>query len=600
MTERREFIKTTGLGGLGLAAAGMGAFAASSAVAAATSTELVPGLGLSRQGPKEVIRNRKAVASSQSPIVTQTMLDILESGGNAVDAIIAGCITQATVQIDMTNHTGTVSALVYEAKTGKVHYLNSMGTLVPNLPPFRTYPAGVGGVAAGSPMSCIPGFMPGMAALHDRFGSKKWATLVEPAIPWAEDGFPVDEFTRAVLEYELEGNVFFPDMRKLYTPDGFTPSVGEKLKNPELGKTLRNLAKEGPEYFTKGGWAQDFVKLGNELGWAIKLEDLSSNPPRWTEPTTYDYQGWTIAQPSPPERQAVFCSIVLGILKHVDVRSLGHYSESADSLYYMSHALRRAAFELGQLSDPEFFGVPLDVWMSDDYHAQLAKILKVTRPKDGVDLTRHVELTSNPAQLRAFGWTPASSKKTDQPAGSCELTCVDADGNWVQMMNTLQSGGIAGMVVGGVPMVGSHASFDMNGGIAGWLGLPGSRMRSIMSNTMILKDGRPMYSLGSPGNVHCTVPQMISNVLDFFASDPYEAAVLPRMLPMRDDNTVAIETRISEQVVRGMAKIGAKVAPLPPFDFHMGSYQQAWRDPKTGLMNASTDPRRAGAAGGIG
>lgn len=598
MSERREFIKATGLG---LATAGLGAFSygAFASGAADSGAALVPGLGLNTQGPKEVVRGKQAVASSQSPIVTQTMLDTLKAGGNAVDAAIAGCITQATVQIDMTNHTGTVSALVYEAKTGRVHYLNSMGTLAPNLPPFRTYPAGVGGVAAGSPMSCIPGFMPGMAALHERFGSQKWSTLVEPAIPWAEDGFPVDEFTRTVLDYELEGNTFFPAMRELYAPDGFTPSVGEKLRNPALGKTLRNLAKEGPEYFTKGGWAQEFVKLANELGWGIKIEDLSANPPRWTEPTTYDYQGWTIAQPTPPERQAVYCSIVLGILKHVDVRSLGHYSESADSLYYMAHALRRAAFELGQLSDPEFFGVPLDVWMSDDYHAQLAKILKVTRPRAGVDLTRHVELTSNPAQLRAFGWSPSSTKKNEQPSGSCELTCVDADGNWVQMMNTLQSGGIAGMVVGGVPMVGSHASFDMSGAISGWLGLPGSRMRSVMSNTLILKDGVPMYSLGSPGNVHCTVPQMISNVLDF-ASDPYEAAVLPRMLPMRDDNTVAIETRISENVVRGMAKIGAKVAPLPPYDFHMGSYQQAWRDPQTGLLNASTDPRRAGAAGGIG
>jgi gamma-glutamyltranspeptidase/glutathione hydrolase len=119
-----------------------------------------------------------------------------------------------------------------------------------------------------------------------------------------------------------------------------------------------------------------------------------------------------------------------------------------------------------------------------------------------------------------------------------------------------------------------------------------------MSNTMILKDGAPMYSLGSPGNVHCTVPQMISNVLDF-APDPYAATELPRMLPMRDDHTIEIEARISEHVVRDIARIGAKVSPLPPYDFHMGSFQQAWKDPDTGLMNASTDPRRAGEAGGI-
>jgi len=174
---------------------------------------------------------------------------------------------------------------------------------------------------------------------------------------------------------------------------------------------------------------------------------------------------------------------------------------------------------------------------------------------------------------------------------------VYAQGNWVQIMNTLQSGGIPGFVVDGVPMIGSHAQFGMDAAIMGWLGVPGSRMRSVMSNTMVLKDGRPWLSMGSPGNVHCTVPQMLSNALDY-AFDPYEAAVLPRMLPMSDDYAIDIETRIPESVVRGLAKLGGKVRPRPPYDFHMGSYQQAWRDPATGRLNASTDPRRAGQAGG--
>jgi gamma-glutamyltranspeptidase/glutathione hydrolase len=595
-TDRRQFIQGAGLVATGLAA---GASAADAASRGSTQNAHYSLKDLSRQGPKEVVRGKRAVASSQHPIVTQTMLDVLKAGGNAMDAVIAGAITQATVQIDMTNHTGTVSCLYWDAKSGATHYLNSMGTLHPDLAPMRMYPPGLGGVAAGSPMACIPGFMPGMQAMHSRFGSRSWASLVEPAIPWAEDGFPLDEFTRGVLEFELEGNTYFPAMRALYTPTGFTPSVGERLKNPELARTLRKLADQGPEYFTQGDWARHFVALAHQVGWPIKIEDLSSNAPRWMEPLRYQHKGYEIAQPAPPERQGLYCNIVLGILKHLDVSSLGHYSESADSLYYMGHALRRAHFELGHLHDPQFFDVPLDIWMSDDYHARLAEILKRSRPKNTVDLTRHIELTTAKAQLQAFGWsTSGPDTKPKQPSGSCELTCVDARGNWAQMMNTLQSGGIPGMVCDGVPMVGSHAAFDMGSAIAGWLGVPGSRMRSVMSNTMVLKDGKPVLSLGSPGNVHCTVPQMLSNVLDY-TYDPYEAAVLPRMLPMRDDNTIEIETRISERVLRDLARIGAKLSPLPPYDFHMGSYQQAWRDPGTGLLSASTDPRRAGRAGGI-
>jgi gamma-glutamyltranspeptidase/glutathione hydrolase len=377
------------------------------------------------------------------------------------------------------------------------------------------------------------------------------------------------------------------------------PSVGEAWKNPALAKTLRHLADEGPEYFTKGEWAKHFVEAGNRLGWQIKLEDLSSNPPRWGDPLRWNYKDHEIVQLAPPERQGLFCNMVLGILKHLDIASLGHYTESAESLYYMAQALRRAEFELGQLHDPEFFGVPVDVWMSDEYHAHLAKILRTARPKPGVDLTRHVELTSAKADLQAFGWySGGPDPKPKTPAGSCELTCVDAQGNWVQMMDTLQSGGIPGIVVDGVPMIGSHAGFDMTNGIAGWLGLPGSRLRSVIGNTIVLKNGKPVLSMGTPGNVHCTIPQMLSSVLDY-GKDPYEAAVLPRMLPMRDDYTVEIETRIPERVLRDLVKLGAKLKPLPPYDFHMGSFQQAWRDPGTGLLSAASDPRRAGVAGGL-
>ena len=91
--------------------------------------------------------------------------------------------------------------------------------------------------------------------------------------------------------------------------------------------------------------------------------------------------------------------MVLGMLSHLDITKLGHYTESAESLYYMAHALRRAEFELGLLSDPEQFEVPIDTWTSDEFHAHLAAILKKSRPKPGVDLTRHVQYTSQRANL---------------------------------------------------------------------------------------------------------------------------------------------------------------------------------------------------------
>jgi gamma-glutamyltranspeptidase/glutathione hydrolase len=164
------------------------------------------------------------------------------------------------------------------------------------------------------------------------------------------------------------------------------------------------------------------------------------------------------------------------------------------------------------------------------------------------------------------------------------------------MMNTLQSGGIPGEVVGGVPMVGSHSRTTLTSGLAGWFTGRGL-MRSVIGNTIVFEDGKPVWSLGTPGNVFCTVPQVLLNRLDY-GMDPYEAEDAPRMLPLTDDYRLPIESRISEEVVCDLTRLGVLVDPLPRYDYHMGSFQMSWRG-DDGLLHASTGPRRAGVAAGF-
>jgi gamma-glutamyltranspeptidase/glutathione hydrolase len=553
------------------------------------------GEGLPRVGPKPVARGKKAVASSQHPIVTETMLEVMREGGTAVDAAVAGCLVQATIQQEMTNHTGTVDFIFWDAKTGRAHELNSSGTLVSGLPPFRPLPPNLGVlIPATPPCACIPGFMPGLKAIHERFGTKPWARLVEPAVRWAEEGHPVSSFEFGVLTEELRGNVYFPAGRDLFTPGGFLPQVGDRFRKPELAKTLRRLAQAGPDDFITGEWARQFVAEANRLGWPLELKHLGAVPPRWGEPLRFTHRGHEILQLAPPERQGVFCALVLGVLRHLDLPSLGHYTQSAESLYYFAHALRWAEFECGFLQDPKMFEVPTDLWLSDSHHRHVAELLKRTRPK--VDLTEHVKLTSGRPAMVAAGLPTGGPEKPPTYRGSCELSIVDEQGNWVQMMNTLQSGGIPGAVVGGVPMVGSHAQTDLRASIAGWFTGNG-RLRLPIGNTLVLKDGKPWWSLGTPGNVHVTIPQVLSNVLDFGMS-PDEAAQAPRLLALRDDYTLEVESRLPPKVVAGLARLGLTVSPLPEWDYHMGSFHMSWRDPATGLLNASADARRAGQADG--
>ena len=184
-----------------------------------------------------------------------------------------------------------------------------------------------------------------------------------------------------------------------------------------------------------------------------------------------------------------------------------------------------------------------------------------------------------------------------QPSGSCEIAVVDAEGNWCQFMDTLQGSGIPGQVVGGIPMVGSHATFGALQSPMDTVLIKGAKARCIIGNTLVLKDGKPVFSAGSPGNIHCTLPQVLAYLLDF-KLDPYAAVDAPRMLPMSEAQLVAIEDRLAPGVVEDLHKLGVRVGALSGYDYHMGSFSVIAHDEASGTLTAVADPRRwAGAVG---
>jgi gamma-glutamyltranspeptidase / glutathione hydrolase len=190
-----------------------------------------------RVGPKRPATSKRAVCSSQHPIVTETMLDVMRDGGNAVDAAIAGCLVQATVQQEMTNHTGTVTCLYWEAATGLIHELNSMGTIVPDLAPFHPIPVGRGLYASEGrgPYAVVPGFMPGLKALHERFATRTWSALCQPAIRWAEEGHEVESFEHLVTAQTVDFYLYTQSGRAHFTSGGHLPRLatgGGSLSSP--------------------------------------------------------------------------------------------------------------------------------------------------------------------------------------------------------------------------------------------------------------------------------------------------------------------------------------------------------------------------------
>jgi gamma-glutamyltranspeptidase / glutathione hydrolase len=553
-------------------------------------------------GPKTPVSGLKAAVTTDSAIVTETMVNVLKSGGNAVDAGIAGALVQAAVEPFMTNHAGLVTFLYYEAKTGQIHQLDSLGAFPSGLPPFRPVPAGTGPYAAYPPSAIIPGFMPGLKEIHRRFGTRAWKDLCTDAVNWAESGHPVSSFEYGVNLFGEKFTTYFPEGREFYQPNGLFPHVGEVFVPKGLAATLQGVAEHGPDYMITGKWAEQFVAKANQMGWKINLEHMTETPPRWVEPIRYKHHEFEVVSLGPPQAQGLYIGVALGVLKHLGIRDMK--PGSAEHLWAMGHALRQASRHWEYAQDDTIYGVPREEILDDGYHAHLAKMIRRARPK--VDLSEHIRLagdaTAGADFLSAFAGSGGKPRLGDsqskQPTGSCEIAVVDSEGNWVQMMDTLQGSGIPGMVLGGVPMVGSHSVF---GGLMGPMDatlVKGAKLRCVIGNTIVLKNGKPVLSAGSPGNVHCTVPQVLTYALDF-KLDPYAAVDAPRMLPMNEVRSITIEDRLEPGVVEDLYKLGVRVAVVAGYDFHMGSFSVIARDEASGKYTAVADPRRCAVADGI-
>jgi len=553
-------------------------------------------------GPKTPVTGLSAAVTTDSAIVTETMVKVLKSGGNAADAGIAGALVQAAVEPFMTNHAGLVTFLYYEAKSGQVHQLDSLGGHPSGLSPFKPIPPTAGGYAAYPPSAIIPGFMPGLKEIHRRFGTRSWGELCADAVDWAERGHPVSTFEYGVNLFGEKFITYFPEGRGFYQPQGMFPNVGEVFVPPGLAATLRAVAKHGPDYMITGAWAEKFVAKANEMGWKITLDHMTETPPRWVEPIRYRHHEYEVVSLGPPQAQGIYIAVVLGVLKHLGIRDMK--PGSADHWWAMGHALRQGARHWEYVQDDAIYEVPRAELLDDTYHAHLAKLIRKSRPK--VDLSEHIRLAGDAAGSGDFmsALFGAAGKprlaKTDskQPTGSCELAVVDAQGNWVQMMDTLQGSGIPGMVIGGVPMVGSHATF---GGLQSPMDatlVKGAKGRCIIGNTLVFKNGRPVFSAGSPGNVHCTVPQVLTYALDFKLV-PYAAVDAPRMLPMNEARGITVEDRLRPGVVEDLYKLGVRVSVSAGYDYHMGSFSVIARDELTGKYTAVADPRRCAVADGI-
>ena len=527
------------------------------------------------QGPKDEAIGDEYMVSTQLASSTLAAVEVLESGGNAVDAALTALFVQQIHDYHMVFLFGSMSAIYYEAASGKYYALNAVAGR----------PSADRGERGDASKVAIGGTVRGSAMLSERFGSKPWASYFEPAIAEAEEGAIVTSFMYglnfSLFEFGYLGDLRdHEEARQFYMPEGYLAGVGQRWKMPALADTLRKVASEGPDYMYTGAWGKKFVEASQKKGYRITMEDMEEYEPTWDEPTRFTYRGHDILGSPPPDTGGLVVGYNLNILENFDLKAMGHYTESPECLEIMARAFGRVGKETsGAIRDPLTYHIPADLWLSKEYGKMGAEFVRQTKPK--VNLA--------PAKEEAAPTDPGSQENLwGGELGSDHIVVVDGQGNWLSMLHTIH-GGAPGIFIDGVRATGSGAQAPVRG--------PGRRLVLPITAIMIAKDGKPWLAMGTPGSPPQPVTEVLVNILDF-GMDPKEAAEAPRFWAFREADTLNMETRISEGVRKGIAQQGLKIKDIGDFNFHTGSMQIIWKDPQTGKIHGVTDPRRLGYAAG--
>ncbi|MEM1046230.1 MAG: gamma-glutamyltransferase [Pseudomonadota bacterium] len=528
------------------------------------------------------------MVSSQEALATGVGVSILERGGNAVDAAVAVGFALAVTLPRAGNLGGGGFMLVHRAaedETLAIDYRERAPAAA-----FRDMfldadgnpdndKSRYSGLAVG-----VPGTVAGLALAHAQYGSGTltFADLVAPAISLAEDGFPVSvdlAFSLAAFEKRLKDD---PDAARIfYKPDGGLYRPGEILKQPDLARSLRAIAENGPAGFYPGPIAEAIAARVTEIGGAMTPTDLADYEPVVRQPVTGTYRGYEIHSMPPPSSGGVHIVQILNILEGFPIGYLGH--NTADTIHLMAEAMKRAYADRSQyLGDPDFVTVPVPGLTSKGYAESLRAEISPNR-------------ASVSAQIRPGDPAPYESNETTH------FSVVDKDGNAVSNTYTLNfSYGVRRIATGtGILLNNELDDFSAKPGTANAYGLiggdanavaPGKRPLSSMSPTLVFKDGAFVLATGSPGGsrIITTVLQVLMNVIDH-GMNIAEATNAVRIHHQWLPDEIRVEADLGNDTVRLLEQRGHVVSRKRV----MGSTQsvQAVGD----RLHGAADPRRPGA-----
>ena len=526
------------------------------------------------------IISTNGMAATSHPLATQTAIEVLQRGGNAVDAAIAANAVLGLMEPTGCGIGGDLFAIVWSADDKKLFGLNSSGPAPNNISIEKVLAKNLKKIPSYGPLPVtVPGAVAGWKELHDKFGNLPFKNLFQEAIKYSENGFPVTEVVAYYLDLSAQRFNSYPNFKEVWMPTGETPKKGDIFKNPQLASTYKKIANSGGKDFYDGEIAEEIVRFINEQGGYFSIDDLKNYKPEWVDPVSTNYRGYDIWE-LPPNGQGIAALQMLNMLENYDIQKLGF--GSAEYIHLFTE-VKKVVYEdrAKYYADQKFSNVPVGELISKEYASSRMNL---------IDLKK-ASRSFNPGNL--------------EDGDTIYLTVSDKHGNMVSLIQSNYRGMGSGMVPKNLGFMlqdrGEMFSLDKShkNSLVG-----GKRPFHTIIPAFITKDNKPYISFGLMGGAMQPQgpAQIVINIVDF-KMNLQEAGDAPRIRhvgssqptgeKMLDGGYLSLENGISEIEINKLKKLGHK------FQYDLGGfggYQAIML--KDGVYYGASDSRKDGQASG--
>ncbi len=518
-----------------------------------------------------------AMVATAHPVASSVGVEVLKQGGNAVDAAMAIAFALSVAEpnasgiggggfmlIKMKDMKNAVMIDYREAAPGKAtnDFFYHSNTEYDELMEQAANPAGVPGLVACADTALV------------RYGTMSLEEVLQPAIELCKQGIVVSEKLSAMIAENYEKIFNYPATAKIYLKDMLPLQTGDRLTNPDLANTLRMIAQEGGSVFYQGEIAEAIVKEVKIHQGLFDLSDMKKYQAKVRGPVWGTYRGYDIISSAPPSGGGTHLIELLNIMEGFDVKKMGH--NSVEYIHVFAEALKMVYADKSlNAADPDFYDLPTDQLTTKSYADTLRMRIDMEKPR--------------------YDYEPKNMTQRESNSTS-HVSIVDNEGNIIALTQSINHWFGCGIVVSGTGiLLNDHLKdFDDDPGLPNSIE-PYKRPTSSIAPTIVLKNGEPFLTLGTPGGsrIISALAQIIINVIDFDMSMD-EAIEAPRVHCFK--KLLCVEGRISDDKIQQLKSMGHPVKVYPDFDNYFGGAQGILIDSKSGKLVGGADSRRDGVA----